>query len=104
MQATPAWTPPAGTLGGIVNEAHERAATLRQERGALERAAAAAGPVPSFAGALRQSTVSVVAEVKRRSPSKGAIGPDLDPMVGTIPARVRFDAMPHESYGGDDCG
>ena len=32
-----------------------------------------------------------------------AIGPDLDPMVGTIPARARFDAMPHESYGGDGC-
>jgi hypothetical protein len=39
----PGLDPPAGTLGGIVNEAHERAATLRQERGALERAAAAAG-------------------------------------------------------------
>ena len=77
MQATPAWTPPAGTLGDIVNEAHERAATLRQERGALERAAAAAGPVPSFAGALRQSTVSVVAEVKRRSPSKGWINSEI---------------------------
>jgi indole-3-glycerol phosphate synthase len=73
VQATPAWTPPAGTLGGIINEAYQRAATLRRDRAALERAASAVPPVPSFAGALRQSVVSVIAEVKRRSPSKGWI-------------------------------
>jgi indole-3-glycerol phosphate synthase len=73
VQATPAWTPPAGTLGGIISEAQQRATALQRDRGALERAAAAAGPVPSFAGALRQSVVSVIAEVKRRSPSKGWI-------------------------------
>ncbi|HEV8214892.1 MAG TPA: indole-3-glycerol phosphate synthase TrpC [Gemmatimonadaceae bacterium] len=77
MQATPAWTPPAGTLGGIISEAQQRATALRRDRGALERAAAAAGPVPSFAGALRQSVVSVIAEVKRRSPSKGWINPGI---------------------------
>jgi hypothetical protein len=33
-----------------------------------------------------------------------AIGPDLEPMVGPIPpAQQRFEAMPHESYGGEDC-
>jgi len=43
----------------------------------LERAAAAAGPVPSFEGSLRGAFVSVIAEVKRRSPSKGWIKSDI---------------------------
>ncbi len=77
MQATPAWTPPAGTLGGIVNEAHQRAERLRQDRDALERAAAAVGAIPSFESALRRPVVSVIAEVKRRSPSKGWIKSDM---------------------------
>ena len=81
MQATPAWTPPAGTLGGIINEAYQRAATLRGDRAALERAVAAAGPVPSFEGALRRSVVSVIAEVKRRSPSKGWINSEIGAAV-----------------------
>lgn len=34
--------------------------------------------VPPFASALRATTVSVIAEVKRRSPSKGWIRPSLD--------------------------
>jgi indole-3-glycerol phosphate synthase len=34
-------------------------------------------PPPSFADALRRADVAVIAEVKRRSPSKGAIAPDL---------------------------
>ena len=77
MQATPAWTPPAGTLGGIVSEAYQRAERLRRDRGALERAAAAVGPVPPFEVSLRRAFVSVIAEVKRRSPSKGWIKSDI---------------------------
>jgi len=44
----------------------------------------APGPRPSFAEALRAPGVSVIAEVKRFSPSKGPIRPDLD--VGSLVA------------------
>lgn len=45
---------------------------------ALERAAAAAPPTPSFLDALRGPRVAVIAELKRSSPSKGAINPGMD--------------------------
>jgi len=67
------WSPPTGTLGRLVLEAHARADRLRSRADELERAAAAAPVVPSFAAALVRREVAVIAEVKRRSPSKGAI-------------------------------
>lgn len=57
-------------------EAYARVDRVRADRAAvaaLERAAAAAPPTPNFLAALRQPYVAVIAEVKRRSPSKGAI-------------------------------
>ena len=51
---------------------------------ALEDARAAAGalgPARDFAGALRRDGLSVIAEIKRRSPSKGALNADLVPSV-----------------------
>jgi indole-3-glycerol phosphate synthase len=74
------WRPPTGVLGGIVAEAYERVARLRADRAlveTIEREAASAPPAPSFRPALRRPTVSIVAEVKRRSPSKGAINPSM---------------------------
>lgn len=77
MQALSIWSPPTGTLGAIVAEAKKRADALDRDRAELERRARSAPTGPSFTRALRQSRVSVIAEVKRRSPSKGWINPGL---------------------------
>ena len=50
---------------------------MHPHRTELEQAAANSARVPSFAAALRRHDVAVVAEVKRRSPSKGWINPAL---------------------------
>lgn len=77
MQAFSLWSPPEGTLGRIVTEARQRAEALVPRADELARAAATASQVPSLAEALRRETVAVIAEVKRRSPSKGTIAPGL---------------------------
>ncbi|HKP16745.1 MAG TPA: indole-3-glycerol-phosphate synthase [Gemmatimonadaceae bacterium] len=51
---------------------------LEQRAAELERLASLAPSAPSLAAALRGGDVRVIAEVKRRSPSKGAIAPTLD--------------------------
>ena len=52
---------------------------MRGQRFALESAVRTAPPGPSFIDALQSGTdVSVIAEVKRRSPSKGAINATID--------------------------
>ena len=55
-------------------------AAKRLEVAALRRLppSAAAGPPSRFAAALRGKGLSVIAEIKRRSPSKGPLVPDLD--------------------------
>ena len=59
--------------------AARRVATELAGRSAeLERAVAAAGAVPSFVAPLRGAHVAVIAELKRSSPSKGAINADMD--------------------------
>jgi len=78
VQASLRWTPPGGTLGTICHEAEARAALLEARGDELELEASLAMPGPSMVAALRDSDVSIIAEVKRRSPSKGAIAPGLD--------------------------
>ena len=77
MQASPTWTAPGGTLGRIVAEARERVSRLRARESELIQAAELTPPVSGFSPALDGDTVGVIAEVKRRSPSKGWINADI---------------------------
>ncbi|MDQ6829833.1 MAG: hypothetical protein M3081_13315, partial [Gemmatimonadota bacterium] len=70
MQASSSrWSPPGGFLGKITERARSRAADLVPEKAFLYANAAYAPRVPSFVAALRRSTVTVIAEIKRRSPT-----------------------------------
>ena len=77
MQAA-AWSTPTGTLGTLVGEAWKRADSLLEREAAMLVAARQALPATALAAALLRDEVAVIAEVKRRSPSKGAINPGLD--------------------------
>jgi indole-3-glycerol phosphate synthase len=78
VQAFLRWTPPGGTLGTICHEAEARAAALEARADELERDASRTPAGPALACALRGVDLRLIAEVKRRSPSKGAIAPALD--------------------------
>jgi indole-3-glycerol phosphate synthase len=57
----------------MVESATRVSAMSSVERRAVERAAGVAASRPSFVDALTRDRVAVIAEIKRRSPSKGAI-------------------------------
>lgn len=65
-------------LGQLIAAATARVDALRPEAAELERRAELAAPTTSFRSALKGSSVAIVAEVKRSSPSKGAINKDLN--------------------------
>jgi indole-3-glycerol phosphate synthase len=96
VQAFLRWTPPGGTLGTICREAEARASLLEQRAAELERLASVTPSAPSLEAALRGADVRVIAEVKRRSPSKGAIAPALD-------ARGPGTGVRRGWRGGDQC-
>ena len=68
-------------LAEIVAAHRAMAAADRRDAEALAAAAASAGPARGFAGTLAGGGggLAVVAEVKRRSPSRGDLDPGLDP-------------------------
>src|SRR5713101_5662896 len=72
------------TLDAILRATRQRIAGLRGEARQLARRAAAAPEPRPFARALAGPAVGVIAEVKRRSPSAGAIREDLDPVAHAV--------------------
>jgi indole-3-glycerol phosphate synthase len=73
MQASREWRPPTGTLGRLIDRGFDRAAQLAPRAADLRRLSDSTPLPPSFEAALRRPDVAVIAEVKRASPSKGAI-------------------------------
>lgn len=62
-------------------QAEARASLLERQRNDLESDAEETLPGASLSRALRATSVAVLAEVKRRSPSKGAIAESLDALT-----------------------
>jgi len=69
------------SLDSILSFTRERVAALRHRVRELERGAAGVRSPRPFDPALQGTSIGVIAEVKRRSPSAGDIREDLDPVV-----------------------
>ena len=71
------WDPPRGTLGELTERAWARSQTMGPlaDRDVI---AAARWAIPRMRHALRKDHVAIIAEIKRRSPSKGDINPGID--------------------------
>lgn len=92
-------------LARIVAGTRARLAATPVDREALARAAAAAPPPRDAVAALEAPGTRIIAEVKRRSPSRGAIAADADPVavarayVGAGAAAISVLTEP-EHFGG----
>jgi indole-3-glycerol phosphate synthase len=78
VQANRSWIPPTGPLGRLSVASVARAQALQSRAAEIHARAADAPAAPSFREALRRVDVAVIAEVKRRSPSKGTINSAID--------------------------
>ena len=77
MQASHPWVAPTGTLGQIIADTAPRVEQLQAIAGQLARTVGQQRVPPSLARALRRTDVAVIAEIKRKSPSKGWINKRL---------------------------
>jgi indole-3-glycerol phosphate synthase len=68
----------AGMLDAMTESARARAAAIAGDEHLIRERARAAPVARDFAGSLIGPGLSVIAEIKRRSPSVGPIAPDLD--------------------------
>lgn len=80
MQGQSARVTPTGALGRLVAAARKRVSLeLQPIRSELRSAAERAARAPGFRAAVKAgSTVNIIAELKRRSPSQGMLRRDLD--------------------------
>lgn len=84
MQGETSWVPPTGVLATLTDNAHLRSRFGAEDLANLERRArsrVARRPPPSLVRALQRPDVAVIAELKRRSPSKGVLDDSLDAAV-----------------------
>jgi indole-3-glycerol phosphate synthase len=75
------WHLPDGPLGRLTTRSAERAAAVRPRQRELERLVATLAPPASLRAVLDGTDVAVIAEIKRRSPSKGELDGSLDAAV-----------------------
>jgi len=93
VQESRSWLPPTGTLGTILDATRRRLPTLdRASDGRITDSSGAVATVDelgrgvrAFAAGLRRDHVAVIAEIKRKSPSKGDLnlGIDASTQAGT---------------------